>query len=59
MVLDFRRGGDVRHQIRLSVQEQYLQGDTMIAKWEHAQRLGFDAIELRGAGDLCLRGPAA
>jgi sugar phosphate isomerase/epimerase len=42
----------VRHQIRLSVQEQYLQGDTMIAKWEHAQRLGFDAIELRGAGDL-------
>jgi sugar phosphate isomerase/epimerase len=42
----------VRHQIRLSVQEQYLQGDTMMAKWEHAQRLGFDAIELRGAGDL-------
>lgn len=24
----------------------------MIDKWEHAQRLGFDAIELRGAGDL-------
>jgi sugar phosphate isomerase/epimerase len=42
----------VRHEIRLAVQEQYLQGDTMIAKWEHAQRLGFDAIELRGAGDL-------
>jgi sugar phosphate isomerase/epimerase len=42
----------VRHEIRLAVQEQYLQGETMIAKWEHAQRLGFDAIELRGAGDL-------
>ena len=42
----------MRHQVRLSVQEQYLQGETMIAKWEHAQRLGFDAIELRGAGDL-------
>jgi sugar phosphate isomerase/epimerase len=40
----------VRHQIRLAVQEQYLRGDTMLAKWEHAQRLGFDAIELRGAG---------
>ena len=42
----------MRHQVRLAVQEQYLQGDTMITKWEHAQRLGFDAIELRGAGDL-------
>ena len=42
----------MRHQIRLSVQEQYLHGDTIITKWEHAQRLGFDAIELRGAGDL-------
>ena len=44
----------MRHQVRLSVQEQYLRGETMIAKWEHAQRLGFDAIELRGAGDLAL-----
>ena len=42
----------MRHEIRLSVQEQYLQGPSMLAKWEHAQRLGFDAIELRGAGDL-------
>lgn len=41
----------MRHAIRLSVQEQYLQGSTMIEKWEHAQRLGFDAIELRGAGE--------
>lgn len=37
--------------VRLSVQEQYLRGQTMIEKWEHAQALGFDAIELRGAGD--------
>jgi sugar phosphate isomerase/epimerase len=34
----------------LAVQEQYLVGATMRQKWEHAQRLGFDAIELRGAG---------
>ena len=40
----------MRHPVRLAVQEQYLQGDTMTAKWQHAQRLGFDAIELRGAG---------
>jgi sugar phosphate isomerase/epimerase len=39
------------HQVQLAVQEQYLRGDTMTAKWEHAQTLGFDAIELRGAGD--------
>ena len=41
----------MRHPVRLAVQEQYLRGDTMTARWEHAQRLGFDAIELRGAGD--------
>jgi hypothetical protein len=45
-----RGAGEMRHPVRLAVQEQYLQGDTMTAKWEHAQRLGFDAIELRGAG---------
>jgi sugar phosphate isomerase/epimerase len=37
--------------VRLAVQEQYLRGETMIEKWQHAQMLGFDAIELRGAGD--------
>ena len=37
--------------VRLAVQEQYLRGETMIEKWQHAQALGFDAIELRGAGD--------
>ena len=37
--------------VRLAVQEQYLRGETMIEKWHHAQTLGFDAIELRGAGE--------
>ena len=41
----------MRHPVRLSVQEQYLRGVTMIEEWEHAQQLGFDAIELRGRGD--------
>lgn len=41
----------MRRKIVLSVQEQYLPGATMIEKWDHAQRLGFDAIELRGAGE--------
>jgi sugar phosphate isomerase/epimerase len=41
----------VRHPVRLAVQEQYLQGEDMRVKWDHAQRLGFDAIELRGAGE--------
>jgi sugar phosphate isomerase/epimerase len=36
--------------VRLSVQEQHLLGATLTEKWQHAQRLGFDAIELRGAG---------
>ena len=44
-------GGRVRHTVRLAVQEQYLRGPTMIDKWDHARRLGFDAIELRGAGE--------
>jgi sugar phosphate isomerase/epimerase len=41
----------VRHAVQLAVQEQYLRGATMIEKWDHARRLGFDAIELRGAGE--------
>lgn len=41
----------MRHNVQLAVQEQYLQGETMIEKWDHARRLGFDAIELRGAGE--------
>jgi sugar phosphate isomerase/epimerase len=39
------------HSVRLSVQEQHLRGATVIEKWQHARQLGFDAIELRGAGD--------
>jgi sugar phosphate isomerase/epimerase len=41
----------MRPATRLSIQEQHLRGTTLVEKWEHAQRLGFDAIELRGAGD--------
>lgn len=41
----------MRHRISLAVQEQHLRGKSMTAKWEHAQLLGFDAIELRGAGE--------
>src|SRR4029453_10677324 len=41
----------MRHTVRLSAQEQYLRGTTAIEKWELAQRLGFDALELRAAGE--------
>jgi sugar phosphate isomerase/epimerase len=41
----------VRHTVQLAVQEQYLRGQIMIDKWDHARRMGFDAIELRGAGE--------
>ena len=41
----------MRHEIVLAVQEQYLRGASMSEKWDHAQALGFDAIELRGAGE--------
>jgi sugar phosphate isomerase/epimerase len=38
-----------RH-IKLSAQEQMLNGATLIEKWEFAQAVGFDGIELRGGG---------
>jgi sugar phosphate isomerase/epimerase len=41
----------VRREIRLACQEQLLPGENLLAKWDSAQRLGFDAIELRGKGD--------
>lgn len=41
----------MRREISLSCQEQLLPGDSLEQKWELAQRLGFDAIELRGKGD--------
>lgn len=34
--------------MRLACQEHLLPGDTLAAKWEAAQALGFDGIELRG-----------
>ena len=41
----------MNRQVRLAVQEQYLRGADPMEKWDHAQRLGFDAIELRGQGE--------
>jgi len=41
----------MRHSLRLSAQEQYLRGATVIERWEHASALGFDALELRAAGE--------
>jgi sugar phosphate isomerase/epimerase len=41
----------VRRDLRLACQEQLLPGDTLEAKWETAQALGFGSIELRGRGD--------
>ncbi|MEQ8145095.1 sugar phosphate isomerase/epimerase family protein [Streptomyces sp. OP7] len=38
--------------LKTAVQEQLLPGDTLQAKWEFAQQAGYDAIELRGKGDL-------
>ncbi|MFF2999807.1 sugar phosphate isomerase/epimerase family protein [Streptomyces sp. NPDC057950] len=38
--------------LKIAAQEQLLPGDTLQAKWEFAQAAGYDAIELRGKGDL-------
>jgi sugar phosphate isomerase/epimerase len=38
----------------LACQEQLLPGDDLEAKWEFATAAGYDAIELRGKGDLAL-----
>jgi len=35
----------------ICVQEQYLPGESMAEKWEVAESLGFDGIELRGRGE--------
>jgi len=37
--------------LKLAAQEQMLHGDSLIEKWEFAQSVGFDGIELRGEGD--------
>jgi sugar phosphate isomerase/epimerase len=41
--------------VKLAAQEQLLPGSTLPAKWEFAQRAGYDAIELRGRGSFALR----
>ncbi|HEU4948139.1 MAG TPA: sugar phosphate isomerase/epimerase family protein [Kribbella sp.] len=41
----------MRRSLRLSCQEQLLPGGTLEEKWAAAQAMGFQAIELRGAGD--------
>jgi sugar phosphate isomerase/epimerase len=41
--------------ISLACQEQLLPGDSLQRKFELAVELGFDAIELRGRGDLAFR----
>ncbi|MEU9212726.1 sugar phosphate isomerase/epimerase family protein [Streptomyces sp. NPDC048415] len=38
--------------LNTAVQEQLLPGNTLQAKWDFAQQAGYDAIELRGKGDL-------
>ena len=37
-------------QIKLSAQEHMLHGETLEQKWEFAQSVGFDGIELLGGG---------
>jgi sugar phosphate isomerase/epimerase len=41
--------------IKISCQEQLLPGATLQEKWEFARRAGYDAIEVRGAGDFAFR----
>ncbi|SCL35660.1 Sugar phosphate isomerase/epimerase [Micromonospora rhizosphaerae] len=41
---------------RISCQEQLLPGTSLQQKWEAAQQAGFNAIELRGKGDLAFEG---
>jgi sugar phosphate isomerase/epimerase len=41
--------------MKLACQEQLLPGDTLEQKWEFAVAAGYDAIELRGRGDLQFR----
>lgn len=41
--------------MRLTCQEQLLPGDTLQDKWDAAQQLGYDGIELRGQGGHRIR----
>lgn len=38
--------------MRLAIQEQHLPGSSLLEKWDAAQSYGFDAIELRSAGEF-------
>jgi sugar phosphate isomerase/epimerase len=41
--------------MKIACQEQLLPGDTLQEKWDFAVAAGYDAIELRGRGDLAFR----
>ena len=41
--------------IKLAVQENLLDGDNLVRKWDVLRRIGFDGIELRGAAGLSSR----
>ena len=43
--------------MRVAVQENLLPGDDVGARWDFAQRLGFDGLELRGSGGMSARLP--
>jgi sugar phosphate isomerase/epimerase len=41
--------------LKIACQEQLLPGDTLLEKWDFARAAGYDAIELRGKGDLAFQ----
>ena len=41
--------------MKLSCQEQLLPGETLLQKWDFAEKAGYDAIELRGKGGYAFR----
>jgi sugar phosphate isomerase/epimerase len=41
--------------LKIACQEQLLPGDNLLDKWKFATDAGYDAIELRGKGDLAFR----
>jgi sugar phosphate isomerase/epimerase len=43
--------------VKIAVQENLLPGDDLLAKWETLRALGFDGVELRGAGGMRARLP--
>lgn len=45
--------------MRLSCQERLLPGGSLVERWDHARRAGYDGIELHGPPDFALRGRLA